>query len=122
MKILRIDPGQTPKETEISGTLESMQSMVGGLIQVIYPFEADVALVCGDEAKLQGLPLNRALRDDAGHICDVIAGTFFLCGAPWDSDTFESLSDEQLKQYTERFRHPEIFIWLGKEILCLPAD
>lgn len=122
MKILRIDPGQAPKETEISGTLESMQQLVGGLIQSIYPFDSPVALVCGDEAKLQGLPLNRALRDDAGHIYDIIAGTFFLCAAPWDSDTFESLSEEQLEQYKETFRHPEIFIKLGKEILCLPAD
>lgn len=122
MKILRIDPGQAPKETEISGTLESMQQLVGGLIQAIYPFDSPVALVCGDEAKLQGLPLNRALRDHTGRIYDVIAGTFFLCAAPWDSDTFESLSEEQMEQYKETFRHPEIFIKLGKEILCLPAD
>ena len=123
MKILRVDPGLYPQEAEINGSLESMQQLVGGLIQVIYPFrDAEVALVCNDEGKLLGLPFNRALRDESGAIYDVVAGTFFLCSASWDSDTFGSLSEAQVKEYRERFRHPELFIKLGKEILCLPAD
>lgn len=123
MKILRVDPGLYPQEAEINGSLESMQNLVGGLIQVIYPFEdAEVALVCNDEGKLLGLPFNRALRYESGAIYDVVAGTFFLCSASWDSDTFGSLSEDQVKEYMERFHHPELFIKLGKEILCLPAD
>lgn len=123
MKILRVDPGLYPQEAEINGSLESMQNLVGGLIQVIYPFEdAEVALVCNDEGKLLGLPFNRALRDESGAIYDVVAGTFFLCSASWDSDTFGSLSEAQVKEYMERFHHPELFIKLGKEIFCLPAD
>lgn len=35
MKILRVDPGLYPQEAEINGSLESMQQLVGGLIQVI---------------------------------------------------------------------------------------
>ena len=123
MKVLRVDPGLHPQEVELDGSLQSMQKLVGGLIQVIYPFEdTEVALVCNDEGKLLGLPLNRALRDENGAIYDVVAGTFFLCSASWDSDTFGSLSEAQVKEYMERFRHPELFIKLGKEILCLPAD
>lgn len=123
MKILRVDPGLYPQEAEINGSLESMQQLVGGLIQVLYPFrDAEVALICNDEGKLLGLPFNRALRDERGATYDVVAGTFFLCSASWDSDTFGSLSEAQVKEYMERFRHPELFIKLGKEILCLPAD
>lgn len=123
MKILRVDPGLYPQEAEINGSLESMQQLVGGLIQVLYPFrDAEVALICNDEGKLLGLPFNRALRDERGAIYDVVAGTFFLCLASWDSDTFGSLSEDQVKEYRERFRHPELFIKIGKEILCLPAD
>lgn len=123
MKILRVDPGLYPQEAEINGSLESMQQLVGGLIQVIYPFrDAEVALICNDEGKLLGLPFNRALRDERGATYDVVAGTFFLCSASWDSDTFGSLSEDQVQEYMERFRHPELFIKLGKEILCLPAD
>lgn len=123
MKILRGDPGLHPQEAEINGSLESMQNLVGGLIQVIYPFEdAEVALVCNEEGKLLGLPLNRALRDENGAIYDVVAGPFFLCSASRDSETFGSLSEDQVREYMERFVHPELFIKLGKEILCLPAD
>lgn len=123
MKILRVDPGLHPQEAEINGSLESMQNLVGGLIQVIYPFrDAEVALICNDEGKLLGLPFNRALRDESGATYDVVAGTFFLCSASWDSDTFGSLSEDQMQEYMERFRHPELFIKIGKEILCFPAD
>lgn len=123
MKILRVDPGLYPQEAEINGSLESMQQLVGGLIQVLYPFrDAEVALICNDEGKLLGLPFNRALRDERGATYDVVAGTFFLCSASWDSDTFGSLSEDQVKEYRERFRHPELFIKIGKDILCLPAD
>ena len=62
------------------------------------------------KAKLEGLPLNRALRDENGNIYDIIAGTFFLCGAPPDSEDFTSLTDEQLAHYTNRFRFIEFYI------------
>jgi hypothetical protein len=88
-----------------------MQKIVGGLIQAIYPYEdKDVALVCNEEAKIIGLPLNRALYDDTGQIYDIIAGTFFLCQAPADSENFESLNDEQIKRYKEKYRCSEIYI------------
>ena len=111
MKILLVEPMGLPRVIDIDGSLESMQKIVGGLIQVIYPFDnPEVALVCNDEGKISGLPFNRALRDDAGEIYDVIAGTFFLCQAPADSESFESLTDEQIKQYKEKYRNPEIYI------------
>lgn len=78
MKILLIKPLEPPIETGIDGTLESMQKTVGGCIEVIYPFDDDTALVCNDEGKLNGLPLNRAIKDQDGEIYDIIAGTFFV--------------------------------------------
>ena len=111
MKILVIEPLTKPYTKEIDGSLESMQKIVGGLIQAIYPYEdKDVALVCNEEAKLIGLPFNRALYDDKGQIYDIIAGTFFLCQAPADSENFESLNDEQIKQFKEKYRYSEIYL------------
>ncbi len=98
MKVLVIEPGKLPEEREITGSLADMQQLVGGCIQVVYPFAEEVALVCNDEGKLQGLPLNRALRDDKGKVYDIISGTFFLCVAPADSENFESLTEEQVKR------------------------
>ena len=49
------------------------------------------------------------MRLDSGKIYDVIAGTFFLCAAPPDSDRFASLTEEQITRYSERFRAIELF-------------
>lgn len=111
MKILIVEPLEKPYIKEIDGSLESMQKIVGGLIQAIYPYEdKNVALICNEEAKLIGLPLNRALYDDKGQIYDIIAGTFFLCQAPADSENFESLTDEQISRYKEKYRCSEIYM------------
>ena len=50
------------------------------------------------------------MRDEDGNIYDIIAGTFFLCGAPPDGEDFTSLTDEQLAHYSNRFRFIEFYI------------
>ena len=62
MKVLMVEPGKSPYETEIEGGLESLQAAVGGDIQATYPFDVLVGLICNDEGKLLGMPLNRAMR------------------------------------------------------------
>lgn len=119
MNVLLVEPGKRPAETEIDGSLESMQRIVGGLIQAVYPFEDPVALICNDEGKLLGLPLNRALYDSTGQIYDIIAGTFFLCRAPGDSEDFTSLTEEQLQRYRERFAEPEQFLRINGQLLVI---
>ena len=110
MKVLVIEPVKAPFVKEIDSSLESMQKVVGGYIQALFPFEDPVALVCNEEGKLLGLPLNRALRDEDGNVYDIISGTFFLCSAPPDQETFASLSDDEILHFTERFKYPELFL------------
>ena len=110
MNVLLVPPLELPRAEELDNTLEAMQQAVGGPIQAVYPFEEPVALICHEEGKLVGLPLNRCLRLDSGEIYDIIAGTFFLCAAPPDSQDFESLSPEQLERYHRRFARPEIYL------------
>ena len=64
--VLIVEPGKEPYVKEIDSGLESLQHEVGGCIEAIYPYEDPVALVCNEEGKLEGLPLNRALRDEDG--------------------------------------------------------
>ena len=119
MRVLVVEPGKKPLVQDIDPGLESMQSIVGGLIQPIY-LENAIVLICNDEGKLLNLPLNRALRDEAGNIYDIISGTFFLCAAPPDSDQFAGLTDRQIKAYMERFSIPEIFLNIDGTLLVLP--
>ncbi len=121
MKVLLIEPHEPPKPIVLDGSLASMQDAVGGTIQAVYSFSESVVLVCNDEGKLLGLPLNRALRgEETGEVYDIICGTFFLCAAPPDSDSFASLNDEQIVRYTEKFSVPESFIRVNGELVCIP--
>ena len=122
MKILVIEPEKKPVVKEIDGSLDSMQKIVGGIIQALYPFAEEVACICNDEGKLLGLELNRGLRDGIGNLYDIICGTFFLCGAPADSDEFYGLTPQQMKRMEQRFHTPEIFVGMGGRIICLPME
>ncbi len=120
MKILVVEPGRKPVAVEIDGTLKTMQSLVDGLIQVVYPFEEPVALICNEEGHLLGLPMNRGLWDEEGNLYDIVCGTFLLCGI--SGENFASLSDELLQQYTEFYATPEVFLKLGGHIIVLPLQ
>ena len=120
MQVVVVEPEKKPIVQDIDAGLESMQKIVGGSIQAIYPFEEPVALIANEEGKLLNLPLNRALRDDEGNVYDIISGTFFLCAAPPDSDRFTSLTDQQVKTYMERFAMPEMFLNVSGNLFVLP--
>ena len=119
MKILVVEPGKKPEPREIDGSLKSMQEIVGGTIEAIYPWDDSAALICNDEGKLLGLPLNRTLADEDGHIWDVVAGAFFLCGIPADSDSFGSLSCEQFQKYQKLFASPETILNLNGQLVVI---
>ena len=120
MQVVVVEPKKKPIMRDIDAGLESMQKIVGGSIQAIYPFEEPVALICNEEGKLLGLPLNRALRDDDGTVYDIISGSFFLCAAPPDSDRFAGLTDQEIKTYMERFAMPEMFLNVDGALFVLP--
>ena len=109
MNVLLVEPNLDPRTIEIDGSLASMQSLVGGLIEAVYPFEAPVALICNDEGKLAGLPQNRPLKHpETGEVYDIIYGTFFVCSAPADSEHFESLPDDLIEKYSKVFALPSL--------------
>lgn len=49
---------------------------------------------------------------------DIIAGTFFICDC--SGENFGSLSEDQLKKYTELFKQPEHFLRINGEIAAIP--
>ena len=121
MTILKICPGCKPEVVTIPHNLKSMQEIVGGCIEAIYPYDDAIALVCNDEGRLMGLPLNRAVRDPAtGKILDIISGTFFICGL--SEDDFASLTSKQIEYYSNLFRCPEMFLRVGQQLMILPME
>ena len=118
MRILAVEPERKPEIREIDEGLEAMSEIVGGLIQAVYPFDEPVALVCNDEGRLLGLPMNRALRDETGEVYDILCGTFFICGI--SGDRFTSLTEEQVHHFKQVFGIPEMFMKAGSSLIVLP--
>ena len=118
MNVLMVEPGKAPYETQIGDDLQSMQALVGGYLEAVYPFEQPVALVCCESGKLDGLPFNRALRDADGDIYDIVAGNFFIVGLG-ESD-FTDLPHELAERFAEQFRQQEMFLREGDKIVAAP--
>ena len=118
MNVLFVQPECYPKEITIGTDLKSLQEAVGGSIEVIYPFDDEVGLIMNEEGKIEGLPLNRALRDDQGKLYDIIAGDFLVVGLT--EDDFGSLTPEQMEKFEKHFHQPECFMRMGRSIMALP--
>ena len=98
IKVLYVEPNKLPTEMIIDNTLEKKQELVGGYIQCACLLDDDtVSLICNEEGKLDGLPLNR----DIGY--DKIAGPFIIVGDDFENGEFISLTDAQIEKYKKRF-------------------
>lgn len=116
---LLVKPNEYPQKVTIGAELKDLQEAVGGTITAVYPFADPVAIVCNDEGKLLGLPMNRALRDEHGQTCDVLTGSFLVVGL--GKEDFASLSPELAQKYEQHFHQPETFIKLGGHLVILPT-
>ena len=120
LDVLLVKPNEHPQNVSIGAELEDLQQAVGGSIGASYPFADDpVAIVYNDDAKLMGMPLNRALWDEDGLMYDVIAGTFLVVGL--GEEDFVSLSPELAQKYEEEFHQPEAFLPLGRRLMVIPV-
>ena len=94
ISVLYLETGQRAEIVVIEDTLEAMQNLVKGPIEEYMPFEDDVAIVCNEEGKMMRLPWNRGIKDEDGQLMDIIAGDFFICYAPIESEKFLSLPSD----------------------------
>lgn len=98
-----VEPYKLPYKQTIKNDLETKQKIVGGLIEVTSLLDdEDVALICNEEGKMYGMPLNR----DIGY--DIIAGTFIIAGEVDEEGEFTSLTEEQIEKYKNRFNQKSI--------------
>ncbi len=107
MNVLVVEPGYQPYEKEIqdgADHLEQMQAIVGGLIEPIYPYHEEVAIVCNEEGLINGLPFNRSVPGGYGGVF----GTFFICGL--GEEDFCSLPPKLMERFKKEFETSEILI------------
>lgn len=113
-RVILCKPGEVAEIVEIEDDLESMQKLVGGLIEPYDPFYSEtdsryenVILVCNEEGKLRQMPPSRAIIDEDGHVMDVIAGPFFLCYSPVESERFLSMPMDLEEEFRKKYELPE---------------
>ena len=92
LTVLVVEPMKAPYVKRIADDLHTLQSLVGGNIEAVYPFSEPVALICNEEGKMLDLSPNRFLRLENGEPYDIVCGTFFLVGT--DGDKFVSLTED----------------------------
>ena len=106
MRIVKVEPGKPAEICEIDGSLESMQDVVGGYIQVINPWTSSICLVCNEEGKNFSMTPNRVIFYPSGGY-DIIYGTFFFCGS--DGEEFADLTKHEADFLIQTFRKPAVF-------------
>lgn len=72
MKVLKFVGDKFPDFVEIEESLEEYQCIVNGYIEVYYLTD-EFIVVCNEEGKINGLPINWMIGDEK------IAGDFFIC-------------------------------------------
>lgn len=120
IRALLVEPGKPAREIIISKELEDLQEVIGGHIEFAYYFHDSVVLICDEEGKIKGLPLNRAIYGDDGQLKDAIAGTFIICKD--GEEDIESLSKELMAKYKEKFARPEEIYQLAGRIVVCPME
>ena len=118
MKVVILEPMKRARSEIIDGSLNGLQSVVGGMIEAVYAFDDAAAIICCESGKIDGLALNRALRTPDGLLYDIIAGTALIAGLGMDD--FTSLTDDQLNYYLHVFEYPEIFYRYGPTMVAFP--
>ena len=103
MKVLIVEPGKHSRKADIAHTLESMQAIVDGCIEITYHWKDAVGLVCNDEGLLRQLPFNRLVAPGSG-----IFGTFFLCGL--GEEDLTDLPDDMADKYLKLLYQPQILL------------
>ena len=117
---LIIEPNQFPRKLRIENELSAFQKGVKGYIECI-DLPNGATLICNEEGKINGEPLNRILYDEYGEKADVIAGTFLAVGFN-DNGEFTSLTLEQYEDIKQQFFCPDMFFKVNNEIHMVNTD
>jgi hypothetical protein len=76
MGVVRVDPGFEPAVGDIDGSLESMQAVVGGTIQICHSVDTSghraILFYCNEDGRAQNLAPNRKVNGQ------VVLGTILV--------------------------------------------
>lgn len=98
VKSLIVEPGKKPVQKEIGTSLEDLQAIVGGMIELV-PIDDYCHVLCNEEGKIRGLKPNRVW------ISDILVGTFCIVRTD-DEGGFTDLLEDDIVRFSELFETP----------------
>ena len=108
-------PGKEAELISIEPSFGKIEELVGGIADFTWPINDRLCVVVNDTGKLDGLPLNRALRNSEGKIVDIYAGDIVILGCH-KREGFDDLTPDETKELMERFGRPE-FGWKVEDFI-----
>jgi hypothetical protein len=111
IQVVVVEPMKKPYRKTIPNTLESMQEIVAGYIEIL-PFGktetgGNLAITLNEEGKLVNLPFNRKVNGKG--FSDILVGTFFITAFNMQGDNI-SLNDIQCEKMIKRFLGLEVYL------------
>jgi hypothetical protein len=111
IQVVVVEPMKPPYKKYIPNTLESMNELVGGYIEIIRMGNTEtggnIAITLNEEGKLMNLPMNRMIFARNG-VADVFVGTFFITAFNMQGDNI-SLNDAECEKLIKRFKGMEVY-------------
>lgn len=118
---LFVEPNQSFRNIRIENELSAFQKAVDGYIECI-DLPNGATIICNEEGKINGLPLNRAIRDENGEILDIVAGNMVIVGFDAEEGEFVSLTAEQSEELKRKFCFPEMFFKFDDKIHAISIE
>lgn len=106
MKVIQKNAKQMPKVVEIDGSLESMQKIVKGHIEIL-PLDRDIVIVLNEEGKLKNLPVNFMVHmvQCSPLYIETIVGDVFICKV--NGEDLIGLNDDEINYFMRVFTNWE---------------
>ena len=89
MRAVIANPGEPAHISDIQPGLESLQAVVGGLLE-LWAIDGLAHFLCNEEGRLVGLPFNRFVTLSDGTVWDIY-GPILVVGADEDDGVFAAL-------------------------------
>lgn len=110
IKAILVKVGQKPALIELEESLENLQKLVGGFIEMVQlTDDIDVDIVVNEEGKLNGSLMNKIIVHE-DRVIDVLAGDLVIVGANTLTGETVSVPESKIERFINLFSRDVIEI------------
>lgn len=120
LKIITCEVGKIARVDWVENKLEKLQEKVKGYIE-FFDLDNETTIICNDEGKINGMGLNRSIRNDENKIIEIIGGDFIIVGMKNNGD-LKSLDEKQIEKLINKYKCPEQFFMDNGEIFSITYE